>query len=411
MLTANHYQTRLSLDPARRTIDVASTITLEAISDSGDTLEFYLHRGLAIHTLTGDGVAGYTVDSQTKAPTTLPHAALLRITLDAPLRSGRTVTLDTTYGGAIDDIPAMLPNALDYGWVELGHVLPWFPYNQAYGEFTYDLTVECDPAYRVRGYGTCDQPDGQPCHIACDTPTNDIVVVAARSLQTFTAERDPFTVHIHHADMDEAAVAQMAEDVLNILTNYDDWFGGDAPWQVAVIPTQRDHGGGYGRRGLVVLGDSVSGSTYLDDRKRLFLHLAHEFAHIWWWRAPADTWEDWLNEGFAEYSALLAVRACFGSAAQNALMAQKRDALDDTPPIWGFDRTPGNGDPDHVLLYEKAPVLLHHLDGLLGHERFLALCRTMIGHRVNSTARFLRLLNSRGHEDAGRWLEQQLRTR
>ncbi len=410
MLTANHYHMRLALDPPRRAIDVTATITLEAVSDSGDTLEFYLHRQLVIDTLSGDHITGHTFDVDDDIPATLPRAGRLRVNFDGPLRAGQSITVQLTYGGTIDDVPESLPNALTPAWVELGLYLPWFPYNEAYGEFTFDLAVECDPAYTVRGYGTCDQPGG-PWQFACEMPTNDIVVVAAPALKTVTAERDPFTISIHHVDLDDAAAAQMAADVLDVLHDYDGWFGGDAPWQVTVIPTQRQHGGGYGRRGLAVLGDALSGRAYLDDRQRHFLHLAHEFAHIWWWGAPVDTWENWLNEGFAEYSALLAVRDEFGAGAYNALIAQKRDALAGTPPIWGFEHSPDDSHTQDVLLYDKAPVLLHHLDALIGHERFLELCRAMIGHRVNSTARFLRLLNIRDHEDAGRWIEQQLRTR
>jgi len=33
----------------------------------------------------------------------------------------------------------------------------------------------------------------------------------------------------------------------------------------------------------------------------------------WWANAPVNSWEDWLNESFAEYSALMAVRELFGA--------------------------------------------------------------------------------------------------
>jgi hypothetical protein len=48
-----------------------------------------------------------------------------------------------------------------------------------------------------------------------------------------------------------------------------------------------------------------SGSGELD---RLLFTLTHEVAHFWWSGAPSVTWENWLNEAFAEYSALMYVR-------------------------------------------------------------------------------------------------------
>jgi len=45
-----------------------------------------------------------------------------------------------------------------------------------------------------------------------------------------------------------------------------------------------------------------------------------EFSHLWWSNAPTDTWEDWLNEGFAEYGAPRAVRQRIGKAAFQSLI-------------------------------------------------------------------------------------------
>ncbi len=78
--------------------------------------------------------------------------------------------------------------------------------------------------------------------------------------------------------------------------------------------------------------------TTAEHRADLLRYLAHEAAHFWWTLAPADTWEDWLNESFAEYSALLLIRDRFGEEEFRTRMDRKRESAEGTPPIWGFDR-------------------------------------------------------------------------
>ncbi len=59
--------------------------------------------------------------------------------------------------------------------------------------------------------------------------------------------------------------------------------------------------GGYSRKNFVCM---RSKNFNLNTAKGI----AHEIAHFWWNNAVTTTWEDWLNEAFAEYSMLLYIR-------------------------------------------------------------------------------------------------------
>jgi peptidase M1-like protein len=69
-------------------------------------------------------------------------------------------------------------------------------------------------------------------------------------------------------------------------------------------------------------------------RKRTFVFLAHETAHQWWgntvaWRSYRD---QWLSEGFAEYSGLLYMRERTKSAGDlRELLVELRDSLKEPP--------------------------------------------------------------------------------
>ncbi|MDT8401169.1 MAG: hypothetical protein RQ743_05700 [Bacteroidales bacterium] len=53
-------------------------------------------------------------------------------------------------------------------------------------------------------------------------------------------------------------------------------------------------------------------ADYYDSRIGYARYPAHEISRLWWLRADANTWEDWLNEGFAEYTALVVLRELYG---------------------------------------------------------------------------------------------------
>jgi aminopeptidase N len=139
----------------------------------------------------------------------------------------------------------------------------------------------------------------------------------------------------------------------------------------------------------------------LEDPVRAFRWIAHELAHLWWCRADVRTWEDWLNESLAEYSALLAVRERFGDAAADGLLARKQADMPGLPPVRGLPR---DHEQAHAVLYGKGCVLLHELAESVGTETFGRLLRQATETALSSTDEFLELLASlAGREAAGRF--------
>jgi hypothetical protein len=88
--------------------------------------------------------------------------------------------------------------------------------------------------------------------------------------------------------------------------------------------------------------------------KHTYAFIAHETAHQWWgdivtWRSYRD---QWLSEGFAEYSGILYTGLRAGPDARNELIDEARDALSKPPrTLSGM----GKG-----KLYEVGPIILGH---------------------------------------------------
>jgi hypothetical protein len=67
----------------------------------------------------------------------------------------------------------------------------------------------------------------------------------------------------------------------------------------------------------------------------------------------ANTWQDWLNESFAEYSAVLLMRDWHGRAVSGGILARYEREAQEAKPIWGFDR---NDRSAQATLYRKGPA-------------------------------------------------------
>jgi hypothetical protein len=240
------------------------------------------------------------------------------------------------------------------------------------------------------------------------------VLVAARDLKTMNLSRRRSSINVHYVSIHDSTAQRLAEDVLDVMDTYVRWFGGEQPPSVSLIASLRERGGGYARPGAIVL-SGLADDEFVDDRTDYVRFLSHEAAHLWWTGAATDSWEDWLNESFAEYSALLAVRERFGTGEFERRLELKRQRMANTPQLWEFARndtsTEGKALLVQTILYDKGPIFLHALAQRMGEESFLQLCRVMVENGVTSTSDFLELLEVRADMWTMIWFEGLLRFR
>jgi hypothetical protein len=115
--------------------------------------------------------------------------------------------------------------------------------------------------------------------------------------------------------------------------------------------------------------------------KYTYVFIAHETAHQWWgdivsWRSYRD---QWLSEGFAEYSGILYTGFRAGAGARDDLISQLRESLRQAP---GTDTGMGKG-----RLVDVGPIILGHR---LSTRKTLGAYQTLI---YNKGALVLRMLH------------------
>lgn len=409
----SHYQIDLSLVPSDKLIEARVDLKFYPQEDNLKDVVFYLHKQFSIKEVNGRLVSGFHFDREGKSPASyLPQGRPVTIQFSRRLRKEESTTLHFVYEGVITEWPSWSANVITKEWVEIGLYLPWFPYNEEYGDFTFKVKVKIDPQYQVCSYGQA-KKSGPVWTVCWNNPTNDIVIMASKEMKSITLHEQDLLVNVYYVTLQEKTAKQMAEDLYATMTLFKSWFGGNKSNAISLVESARERGGGYARRGLIVLG-GLNDQMYFEKKETYVRYLSHEVAHLWWQGASNVSWEDWMNEGFAEYSAMLVVRELFGREAFERRLSDKVANIQSTTPIWGFNRndrsTQEKRDEIEKILYSKGPMLLNKLEVKIGKENFIELCRSLFANNISTTDGFLEILGSLEGDEVKIWFETLLKT-
>lgn len=408
-----HYSLTLEIFPAENFIKVSGNMNFFAANQTIHSLDLLLHRQIDIQILSGDQIADFSFDQLGTSPIPyLPDARPLHIRFIQPLVPGENAQIHFAYEGRITAWPSYSCNVITADWVELGMYFPWYPMLVDVSQkISFDLQVLCPPGWHVAGYGDF-QVVNQTWKSQWTYPAQDIVVIASPSLHHRFFRYENGQINLFTSTFNGESSQLLGENSLLALSTFTKWFGPTLPEKFSIIQSPRKKGGGYGRRGLVVLG-GINEVDFLNRPEVYLRYLGHEIAHAWWWAAPVDSWEDWLNEGMAEISAQLLVAERFGQEAYYRRMECKRTNAAGMGPLWGFERldhsTPQQQERCERLLYDRGAVILHNLRNRVGGEHFLALCQRFRHVESLTTQSFLTLAQEMFGNSISQWLEDQLK--
>ena len=408
----NHYDINLKVSPEDHRLSVAGSVVYISPEPLCDSAIFYLHKQFKIKSVSGPDIESYKFyESADTSLITNPNARILHVRFKRQLNKGETTVINFEYSGEITDIPAWSQNIISKTWTEIGSNLPWFPYNNRHGEFTFNLTVECTEEYQIRSAGSFSTQNNVYKFQSLD-PLNDIPVVASKNINDKTIFAKDYELNLYYTDIHDSTAEKINEDLKWILENLAARFGKSEKKNFTVIQAMRDIGGSYSHLGVLSL-SQLYDSTFVENREKYFMYLSHGAARLWWWQAPHD-WNDWMNEGFAEFSALLLMKEKFGDNIFSQLIKEKEDSLSGTPPLWLFNREHlFNGELYDIAdknLNSKAPIILYKLYNRIGKDNFYDLCREMTANDISSTKIFLKLLEQREGKVTAEWFEEMLKS-
>lgn len=143
-----------------------------------------------------------------------------------------------------------------------------------------------------------------------------------------------------------------------------------------LYPTLKDYGS-FKRKDLIVTTESE------EDEYNTIRMVAHELAHLWCFGADYNSWEDWLNETTAEWSALLYALTCGNNLLFDYILQPHIESVSTYPPIKTSDRTRPLG------VHTKGTVLFFELYQKFGLQVMEQLIRIFANLETKSTSSYL----------------------
>ena len=397
---SDRLELRVKLDPAAQKLEVEGSVA--ASLPQPDTREFtwLLNGKFEVTELKSPQVASWSFTREPGAP----EAGALKVLLRRPLGPADRLKFRIRYRGTLALGLEHAPAILSRTWTELGRSLPWFPLRPDNAPFSFRLEVQCRPEFALASYGPFLDTGGRRT-LAWDQPVTDLVLVAAPRDRMRTLNLTP-RVRLVSTGLGQQETTQLAQAMTRLMATLQRRLGPRDSASMTLIQALRPEDDLRARPGLVILGglDYARVRDGLDEILRL---LAVETAHAWWCSAPVDSWEDWLNESFSEYTALLAVREVLGEPAYQRAFELKRRACAGLPPLWEFDR---HGPEARPIMENKGVVLLAELEGFLGRDPFEKLCRDLATRNVGQTAQFLDLLEARAGKSVREAFQRRMMT-
>ncbi|MBS4539359.1 hypothetical protein GOQ27_12860 [Clostridium sp. D2Q-11] len=153
--------------------------------------------------------------------------------------------------------------------------------------------------------------------------------------------------------------------------------------------------GGYCREGLIVLSKLPENDDAMIDH-----FIGHEAAHLWAIGADINTWEDWLNETFAECMALTFIKEVYGEEKYDEYMEGIRERAQKYPQI----KTRDGKRPEGV--HAAGTYLFHELKVKFGEEVFIEIIKLFIKLDKKTTEKLLNSVRENINEEITIYIER-----
>ena len=391
-----HYDLKADFDVGQKKVEVEGTVDIDF--QGQDSIMLVLWKYTDLRSIKVDTeYADYSFDTAGKSPNQyIPDGGKLVLrNFDAPKQS---VPVYFSYACDMQKVSGWAKSFTD-DWIELGYYTAWYPVHSESRAFTSVITVSMDPGFKVSGSGVVTH-DGNGWIITHSWPVFDNVIIASPDLKTRKAGGDAIGLELVYTSFPEEDLDSVSMVCQDIYGFYSQILGKQEDAYLKYVFNPLEGRGGYSRAKFV----SIKASGF---NQSLKAGLAHEMAHFWWNKAATSSWEDWLNEAFAEYSMLLYLREKDSEDAFSRLIMQYKEQTKDSPPIWGIDR---QGPEAYNTLYFKGALILMAFEEELGTDRFCGFLASLVNKQISNTADFLNLVETQVSAKYRTWFEHKLKT-
>jgi len=251
-----------------------------------------------------------------------------------------------------------------------------------------------------------------------------LFAVAAGVFEKETAEINGRTFTMYHRETDADKVARNRDEIFELHASTLEWLEDytqiDYPFQkfdFVLIPSFQyggmEHPGGILYRQASIFLDETATQNQILGRASL---IAHETAHMWFGDLVTMNWFDdvWTKEVFANFMAAKIVNPSFPEVDH-----ELRFLTAHHPTAYSVDRSEGAnpirqdlenlrfaGTLYGAIIYQKAPIVMRHLENRVGEELFRDGMREYLSSFAYGNATWpdlIEILDSRSEQDLAAW--------
>jgi len=401
MENTNFYEGKIRIVPKNKEIYALLNLNYYVLQDSTEEINLYIYKDINIDQITSEDVKDYAVSNEISnwSPFIL-ESKQIKIHLNKKKNKGDVIRIQFKYHGKINTLRKYEVNRISEEWVEISLYSPWFPLAEENRKAAFQIRVNIEDGYEVVGQKT--RKHNGYWIVESDSMVNDCTILASKNFKKRIVQEQGMTIKIYNASIEGEKIAEKIEKHLGfIIKTCFEYFGKTNVEEFTIVVAPRSEGGGYCRPGLLVV------ALEDGDDKNYFKFLAHEISHLWWMGADSSTWEDWLNESFAEYSALLLYREKYGNDEFEKTIEKYRQAIINCPPIYGLSRS---DEKAFLTLYAKGPVILNKLEKKIGTNNFKKLLKELLLKNIKTTAGFFKTVKNMFGEDTAKFIEKELKS-
>ena len=393
--TVKRYDILLDIDVEKKTLAV--TLTAQIDFKGSKSIDFTLWKYSDIkHIRSKNKELAYSFDTKAKSSNTyIRQGAPLRLTV--PKKKGVcSITFDYTCN--LDSLDTWM-SSMEKDWVQLGYYVAWFPVNSDSRDFTANVSVSINDGYTVSGSGIVEHKDDK-WEMLQPWGGFDLQIVASPTLKSKKMTNDGRTfevVYTDFADADADSALLACSEALQFYTRLFKTNPSNDYMKFLVVPRR---GGGISRKNFIAYAT-----------KRFNEHfktaIGHEMGHFWWNKAPTFSWEDWLNEGFAEFSMLWYIKCHFDKHIFDCSLEACRENARHACPIYEVDR---DAPEAYDALYNKSALLLYDLEQKVGEQRFFEFMQGLAEREITSTTLLLDYAEEVFGKEIRKWIENRIKS-
>lgn len=394
----NIYNIDLGIDVNKKCITSIAKLIYNCKTNDLKELNLYIHKDIEVEDINCDQEISYQISNNISywCPFVL-ESKLIKIEFKENLNLDDKINIEFKYKGYLDIINPYGINRLTKGWIELGLYTPWFPLIETLDVLKFNVKIDIDSGYEVIN----SKYEHDSIRLEQQIPSNDCTIIASEKFKNIKTYAENTCISVYYTSEKHKDLADKISNISKIVMKQYIPFGNVGIDNYSIVIAPREDGGGYCRPNLIV----VTPDDDYENEVEYFKFIAHELAHIWWNKANTNSWEDWLNESFAEYSAMIAIRQVYGESYFNELISKYRRESKNLPPIRNMNRSDSNA---YSILYRKGTVILNSLENRIGKDKFQELLHKTHINEINTTDKFLNTIEININKELRKYFDEML---